>query len=244
MTSAQASAAPIRDPVVRTCVLLCAGMSQEAGVLGRMSCRSRGEATTGPRASGRQKCSGKRGLRAVVGTGEYVSAPASAGCLHRTTEDDMRRLVASLVACGVLLGPAVLAQAPKDLDARVTKFLEDHRGDWHDLNVPEADGQLLHDLVRKGPLHAGAGDRHVDRPLRRSGPRGRWRRPAGSLVTIEIDTGRHDQAVRNFQGAGLAAFVDARLADAHELVPKLEGPVRLRLHRRRQGLVHARTRRP
>ena len=36
--------------------------------------------------------------------------------------------------------------------------------------------------------------------------------------------GRHREAVRNFQEAGGASFIDARLADAHELVPKLDGP--------------------
>ena len=43
-------------------------------------------------------------------------------------------------------------------------------------------------------------------------------------ITVEIDPGRHAQAVANFEEAGLTGFIDARLADAHELVPKLEGP--------------------
>ena len=135
----------------------------------------------------------------------------------------MRRLIASLVACGVLLGPAVVAQAPKDLDARVTKFLDDHRGDWHDLNVPESDGQLLHDLVLKGRYTRAL---EIGTSTGRSGIWTAWAlaKTGGRLVTIEIDRGRHDLAVRNFQDAGLAALVDARLADAHELVPKLEGP--------------------
>ncbi len=30
--------------------------------------------------------------------------------------------------------------------------------------------------------------------------------------------------MKNFEAAGLLPFVDARLADAHELVPRLEGP--------------------
>jgi caffeoyl-CoA O-methyltransferase len=135
----------------------------------------------------------------------------------------MRRLVVSLVACGVLCGPAIVAQAPKDLDARVTKFLEDHRGDWHDLNVPESDGQLLHDLVLKGRYTRAL---EIGTSTGRSGLWTAWAlaKTGGHLITIEIDPGRHDLAVRNFQGAGLAAFVDARLADAHALVPKLEGP--------------------
>ena len=44
-------------------------------------------------------------------------------------------------------------------------------------------------------------------------------------MTIEIDDERHAQALANFKEAGLASLIDARLADAHELVPKLEGPI-------------------
>jgi predicted O-methyltransferase YrrM len=46
----------------------------------------------------------------------------------------------------------------------------------------------------------------------------------GKLITIEIDEGRYKKAVANFKAAGLSDFIDARLADAHELVVELEGP--------------------
>jgi caffeoyl-CoA O-methyltransferase len=46
----------------------------------------------------------------------------------------------------------------------------------------------------------------------------------GKLITIEIDEGRHKKALANFKEAGLSEYIDARLADAHELVEKLEGP--------------------
>jgi predicted O-methyltransferase YrrM len=46
----------------------------------------------------------------------------------------------------------------------------------------------------------------------------------GKLITIEIHEGRYREALENFEEAGLSGFVDARLADAHELVPELEGP--------------------
>jgi predicted O-methyltransferase YrrM len=46
----------------------------------------------------------------------------------------------------------------------------------------------------------------------------------GKVITLEIDEGRHRQAVENLQEAGLADLVDARLGDAHELVKALEGP--------------------
>jgi predicted O-methyltransferase YrrM len=46
----------------------------------------------------------------------------------------------------------------------------------------------------------------------------------GKLVTVEIDEPRHREALRNFEAAGVAPFVDARLADAHQLVKELPGP--------------------
>ena len=46
----------------------------------------------------------------------------------------------------------------------------------------------------------------------------------GKLITIEIDEGRYKTAVANFEEAGVSPWIDARLADAHELVPELEGP--------------------
>jgi len=46
----------------------------------------------------------------------------------------------------------------------------------------------------------------------------------GRLITIEIDEDRYKQALANFKEAGLSEFIDARLADAHELVKKLQGP--------------------
>ena len=34
-----------------------------------------------------------------------------------------------------------------DVDSRVRAFLERSRDQWHDLNVPYEDGQVLHDLI-------------------------------------------------------------------------------------------------
>ena len=41
------------------------------------------------------------------------------------------------------------AQSQSDRDAKVEKFLKEHRDEWHDLNVPFVDGQTLHDLIIK-----------------------------------------------------------------------------------------------
>ena len=136
----------------------------------------------------------------------------------------------SLVLAGALVSPALVqpgAQSPPaadTLDARVAKFFEAHRYDWHDMNVPEADGRLLHDLVVKGrytrALEIGTS----------TGRSGIWialalSKTGGRLITVDIDRGRHETAVRNFREAGVAALIDARLADAHELVPALPGPL-------------------
>jgi caffeoyl-CoA O-methyltransferase len=118
------------------------------------------------------------------------------------------------------------AQDPADqeaLDTRVRRFLEEHRNTWRDLNVPMVDGQLLYDLIVENgytrALEIGTSTGHsaiwIAWALSRTG---------GRLITIEIDERRYQQALANFEAAGLSEYVDARLADAHELVPALEGP--------------------
>ncbi|MCU0251850.1 MAG: class I SAM-dependent methyltransferase [Vicinamibacterales bacterium] len=140
----------------------------------------------------------------------------------------MKRLVAALVvisACGFALVPASGqgAGGSDHLEARVKAFFDARRGDWRDMNVPESDGQLLHDLVVKG------GFKRALEIGTSTGRSGIWialalSKTGGKLTTIDIDPGRHSEAVRNFKDAGVAALIDARLADAHELVPKLDGP--------------------
>lgn len=115
------------------------------------------------------------------------------------------------------------AKPPDGLDARVTKFLEDRRYDWHDMNVPESDGRQLHDLIIKGRYTRAL---EIGTSTGRSGIWIGWAlaKTGGRLITIDIDRRRHDIAVRNFETAGVAPFIDARLADAHDLVPALPGP--------------------
>ncbi|MGD2154217.1 MAG: class I SAM-dependent methyltransferase [Gemmatimonadales bacterium] len=110
-----------------------------------------------------------------------------------------------------------------ELDARVQRFLESHRYAWRDANVPVADGQVLYDLVVENgytrALEIGTSTGHsaiwIAWALSRTG---------GKLITIEIDEGRYREALANFEEAGLSEFIDARLADAHELVVELDGP--------------------
>jgi caffeoyl-CoA O-methyltransferase len=134
----------------------------------------------------------------------------------------MRAAVPAVLAF-LALATAALALADDALDQKVRRFLEKNRYEWRDMNVPWEDGQVLHDLVLK--------NRHT-RVLEigtSTGHSGIWiawalAKTGGKLVTIEIDPSRHAEAVRNFEEAGVAHLVDARLADAHELVKQLPGP--------------------
>jgi len=140
----------------------------------------------------------------------------------------MKRLMAAIVS-SMALGFVVLAAGGQSaggsngLDARVKAFLDAHRYGWRDMNVPESDGQLLHDLVVKGGYKRAL---EIGTSTGRSGIWIAWAlsKTGGKLVTVDIDEDRHREAVRNFQEAGVSPFIDARLADAHDLVPKLEGP--------------------
>jgi predicted O-methyltransferase YrrM len=127
------------------------------------------------------------------------------------------------VALVLIAGPRAAPAQESELDVRVGRFLERHRYAWRDMNVPASDGQLLHDLVVEHgftrALEIGTSTGHsaiwIAWALSRTG---------GRLITIEIDEGRHREALENFAAAGLSDYIDARLADAHTLVPELEGP--------------------
>jgi predicted O-methyltransferase YrrM len=109
------------------------------------------------------------------------------------------------------------------LDMQVRAFLDQRRGAWRDLNVPESDGRLLYDLILKNrftrALEIGTSTGH-------SGIWIAWAlsKTGGHLITIEIDPRRHREALTNFREAGLSPYVEARLGDAHQIVPALEGP--------------------
>ncbi len=137
----------------------------------------------------------------------------------------MRVRALTVMVILALSGYCATTAAAQDtaLDRKVRGFLESRRGTWRDLNVPWQDGQLLHDLVVehrfKRALEIGTSTGHsaiwIAWGLSKTG---------GKLVTIEIDPARHAEAVKNFEEAGVAASVDARLGDAHELVKQLPGP--------------------
>ncbi len=137
-------------------------------------------------------------------------------------------VLAAIVLClaAAPRGPRTGAQegpAAASLDKTVEAFLESRRGRWHDMNVSEQDGRILYDLVLKHRYTRGL---EIGTSTGHSGIWIAWAlsKTGGKLTTIEIDEERHRLAVENFRQAGLAAFVDARLADAHELAARLPGP--------------------
>ncbi|HUL22552.1 MAG TPA: class I SAM-dependent methyltransferase, partial [Thermodesulfobacteriota bacterium] len=111
----------------------------------------------------------------------------------------------------------------KELDARVEKFLNENRRNWNDWNVPYKDGQTLFNLIVKNnykrALEIGTSTGHSSIWMA-------WAlsKTGGKLITIEIDEGRHKTALKNFKKAGVEEMIDARLADAHQLVKELKGP--------------------
>jgi caffeoyl-CoA O-methyltransferase len=131
-------------------------------------------------------------------------------------------VICFLLPSYILISP-VLAKEMRSLDEKVKKFLENHRREWIDWNVSEADGKVLYDLIirnqYKKALEIGTSTGHsaiwMAWALSKTG---------GKLITIEIDKSRYETALANFREAGLSDYIDARLADAHELVKELEGP--------------------
>ncbi len=120
---------------------------------------------------------------------------------------------------------ATKAQYPdveNDLDRKIKTFLEENANNWRDMNVPLSDGRILYDIIvknnYKNVVEVGTSTGHsaiwIAWALSKTG---------GKLITIEIDKNRYMQARANFKRAGVSDIVDARLADAHELVSELPG---------------------
>jgi caffeoyl-CoA O-methyltransferase len=142
-------------------------------------------------------------------------------------DGNLRRLLLGVGTVALLApdgsGTPTVQDRFAELDKTVQAFLERHRGTWRDLNVPESDGRILHDLILEHKytraLEIGTSTGHsavwIAWALAKTG---------GRLTTVEIDSRRHQTALANFKSAGLASYIDARLGDAHEIVPALAGP--------------------
>ncbi len=140
----------------------------------------------------------------------------------KTNQSLSRIFIAVCMLMVFTLCTSVLAQ-DTELDSKVKAFLESKEGQWHDLNVPVSDGQLLYDIIVKNgytqALEIGTSTGHsaiwIAWALSKTG---------GKLITIEIDAARHQQALAHFEMTGLSPYIDTRLADAHTLVKELNGP--------------------
>ena len=115
------------------------------------------------------------------------------------------------------------AQHPSALDRRVSDYLEEQRRNWRDLNVPYEDGKLLHDLIVE---HGYTRALEIGTSTGHSGIWIAWAlsKTGGKLITLEIDPGRHRQAVETFRKLGLDPYIDARLGNARQLAREVEGP--------------------
>lgn len=125
----------------------------------------------------------------------------------------------------LFLPESVMAQFPKaenELDRKIISFLKGQSGQWRDMNVPVSDGRILYDLILKG------GYKNAVEIGTSTGHSGIWiawalSKTGGKLITIEIDKERHEEAVKNFKEAGVDGYIQARLGNAHQLVPELTG---------------------
>ena len=117
--------------------------------------------------------------------------------------------------------------APRQLrrsQRQVERLLDemDGRG-FQSMSVPRKDGEFLHLMIRatraKQVLELGTSQGYsaiwMGLALEETG---------GRLTTVEIDTGRHNEARRNVGRAGLSDRIRLINGDAHTEVPKLEGP--------------------
>ena len=131
-----------------------------------------------------------------------------------------------LLAAGTAASFPLVSETISDdqtMDEKIKAFLEEHRYDWRDMNVPEVDGQILYDIIIKNGYTKAL---EIGTSTGKSGIYIAWAlsKTGGKLTTVEINEQRYNQAVSYFKELGLDKYVDARLADAHELVPELEGP--------------------
>jgi predicted O-methyltransferase YrrM len=143
----------------------------------------------------------------------------------------MKRMImktfVSTILLLILLAPQICfcqdLKGNTELDRKVKALLEEKKHSWYNMNVPSIDGQLLYDIILENgytrALEIGTSTGHSAIWMA-------WAlsKTDGKLITIEIDERRHRQALQNFEEAGLSSFIDARLADAHQLVKELEGP--------------------
>lgn len=130
-----------------------------------------------------------------------------------------------ILIINIFIVSASFAQYPEiktDLDRKVRAFLEENANGWSDMNVPLSDGKIMYDIIvendYKNAVEIGTSTGHsaiwIAWALSKTG---------GKLITIEIDKTRYLKAKSNFKKAGVSKYINAKLGDAHKLVPNLSG---------------------
>ena len=98
------------------------------------------------------------------------------------------------------------------LDEKVKSFLNENSRRWYDMNVPEADGRAMYDIILKNgykdALEIGTSTGYstiwIAWALSKTG---------GKVITVEIDKQRYEEALAHFREAGLDKYIDARLGE-------------------------------
>jgi len=134
----------------------------------------------------------------------------------------LRFVIIFMLSHFILVVRGQYPEIENNLDRKVKNFLEENANNWRDMNVPISDGRILYDLIVEN------GYRKAVEIGTCTGHSAIWiawalSKTGGKLITIEIDKRRWLQAKANFRKAGLEKYIDARLGDAHELVPRLPG---------------------
>ncbi len=113
-------------------------------------------------------------------------------------------------------------EVENDLDKKVKTFLKENASNWRDMNISIADGRVLYDLILENKYTKAV---EIGTSTGHSAIWMAWAlsKTGGKLITIEIDKVRFLKAKANFKKAGVDDYIDARLGDAHELVPRLQG---------------------
>jgi caffeoyl-CoA O-methyltransferase len=135
----------------------------------------------------------------------------------------MRKSDILLLICLGLAGYGADSLPDAEIDAHLKAMQEPGQ---RFANIEAAEGAYLQELVKK------VNAKKVLEIGTSTGYSGIWmarglRETGGRLISIEIDQGRHRQAVENFRKVGLRALADLRLGDALQEVPRVEGPLDL-----------------
>ena len=110
------------------------------------------------------------------------------------------------------------------LDDSVRIFLEKHKYQWVDMNIPMRDGELLYDLIIENKytqaLEIGTSTGHstiwIAWALSKTG---------GKLITHEIDSARAAEARDNFKKASVDDLITVVEGNAHETVKQQKDPI-------------------